>query len=139
MTNEIGDGWPTLELPGGGLAFRYPATTASGQPVSIDDVRVHLQSVDGAELYLEVSRHLGATAEASYAQERAFVAERFGAHVTALTSTTFAGVAALEFSFAWADKRRTIVLTERDGWLFRVVYDPTSLLDLAVLETVTLG
>ena len=138
MTDER-DAWRTLELPGGGLSFRYSATTPSGQPVNVDDVRVHLQSLDGVELYLEVSRHLGATAQATYEQEAAFVAERLGADVGPLVETTFAGHPAQEFTFGWADKRRTIVLIEREGWLSRVVYDPTSPLDLAVLETLTLG
>ena len=133
------DDWRVLDLPGGGLTLRYPAVTGSGQPVSIDDVRVHLQSLDGNELYLEVSRHLGAATQPTYEQERAFLGERLAAEVGPLEPTTFAGHEAQAFSFTFSEKQRTIVLVERDGWLFRVVYDPSSALDLAVLETVTLG
>lgn len=133
------DDWRSLELPGGGLALRYPTTTPDGRPVTVDDVRVHLQSVDGAAVYFEVSRHLGASARATYEQERGFLEERLAAEVGPLTPTTFAGTPAFECAFSFGEKQRAILLLERDGWLYRIVYDPTSALDLAMLETVTLG
>lgn len=133
------DDWRSIELPGGGLAFRFPATTPDGQPVTVDDVRVHLQSVDGAAVYFEVSRHVGARVQATYEQERAFLEERLAAEVGPLSPSTFAGTSAFECAFSFGEKQRAIVLLERDGWLYRIVYDPTSALDLAMLETMTLG
>ena len=129
-------GWQRVELPEVGLAFGYPRSTPKGQAVELDDVRVHARSVDGEEAYFELSRHLDATALLRYESERDFVVARYGAEVTPLTATSLDGLPAQEFTVSWGDTVRRFVLVERGRWLYRVVYDPRSPLNLAVLETI---
>jgi len=130
------DGWQHVDLPEVGLAFGYPRRTPNGQAVELDDVRVHARSEDGEEAYFELSRHLGATALRRYEDERDFLVARYGAEVTPLTATTLDGLPAQEFTAAFGDTLRRFVLVERGRWFYRVVYDPRSPLNLAVLETI---
>jgi hypothetical protein len=127
--------WRQIRLEEFGLSLSYPDRTSSGQALEFDDIRLHARSEDG-EAYFELSRHLNATAPAQYEREREFVAARYGADVTPLTATTFNGLPAHEFSVNWGDTVRTFVLVERGRWLFRVVYDPRSPLNHAVLDTI---
>jgi hypothetical protein len=132
-------GWQHVELPEAGLAFGYPRSTPKGQAVELDDVRVHARSEDGEEAYFELSRHLEATALRRYEEERDFLVARYGAEVTGLTATTLDGLPAQEFTAAFGDTVRRFVLVECGRWLYRVVYDPRSTLNLAVLETIRIS
>ena len=131
-------GWEVCAVPGSALSFRYPATTPSGAPVDLDDVRVHLQSRGTNEVYAEVSQHTGTTAAELYERERVFGLERLGATVEPLEPTTFAGRPAWRYAFAWEGKRRAFVLIEDGDRLCRVVHDPESALSRAVAESVEL-
>ena len=99
-------------------------------------MRLHARSEDGEEAYFELSRHLDATALRRYEDERDFIVARYGAEVTPLTGTTLDGLPAQQFTAGWGDTVRRFVLAERGRWLYRVVYDPRSPLNLAVLETI---
>lgn len=138
MTDVDTSGWETWAVPGTGLSFRLPAVAPSGAPVDLDDVRLHFRSRDTDEVYGEVSRHLLVSASSFFERESAFVVERYGATVEPLQSTVFAGGPAWAYSFAWADKKRQVVLVERGDWLYRIVVDPASDLSRAVLATVEL-
>ncbi|HEY5786714.1 MAG TPA: hypothetical protein VIT65_18260 [Microlunatus sp.] len=133
---EQDEQWRRVEIPDLGLAFGYPCRTPGGQVVWLDDVRLHACSEDGVEAYFELSRHLDTTAVARYEEERDFLLARYEAAVTPLTAGTFHEMPAHDFSAAFGDTARTFVLVERGRWLYRVVYDPRSQLNLAVLETI---
>ncbi len=105
----------------------------------MDEVRVHFRSPDTPELYFEVSRHLRVSAEVFYEREKGFVAERLqDSEVGALTATTLAGQPAQTFSFRWRDGERTVILMEKQDYLYRFIYDPRSQLNLDVLATIKL-
>jgi hypothetical protein len=133
---EPGEGWHRVRLSELGLTFDYPQRTPGGHAVEFDDVRVHACSADGDEVYFELSRHLDLTAQAQYEREREFVSSRLGADVTPLTPTTLASLPAQEFGAVWDGNERRFVLVERGRWLYRVVYDPRSPLNVAVLESI---
>ena len=133
---EQDERWRRVEIPDLGLAFSYPSRTPGGQEVRLDDVRLHARSEDGIETYFELSRHLDMTAGGRYRKERDFLLTRYDAVVTLLTAGTFHQMPAHTFSAAFGDTARTFVLIERGRWLYRVVYDPRSRLNLAVLETI---
>lgn len=128
--------WQRVEIPDLGLAFSFPRQTPSGQAVELDDVRLHACSGDGVEAYFELSRHLDATATTRYEEERDSLVARYSAEVTPLSSLTFHDRPAHEFSAAFGDTTRAFVLIESGPWLYRVVYDPRSPLNHAVLETI---
>ncbi len=131
--------WQTFSLSDFGLQFQYPHTTPTGHAVEMDDVRVHFRSSDTPELYFEVSRHLRVSAEVFYEREKGFVAERLqDSEVGALTATTLAGQPAQTFSFRWRDGERTVILMEKQDYLYRFIYDPRSQLNLDVLATIKL-
>lgn len=130
------DEWQRVEIPDLGLAFGYPRRTPSGQSGRLDDVRLHARSDDGVEAYFELSRHLDVTSMTWYVEERGSLVARFGAEVTPLVATTFHDKPAHEFSVTFADTVRAVVLIERGPWLYRVIYDPRSPLNHAVLETI---
>ena len=131
--------WRRVEVPDIGLTFDYPRRTPSGQAVRLDEVRLHACSDDGAEAYFELSRHLDVTAVARYEEECHLLLARDGAAVTRLTATTFHEMPAHEFSVTFGDTARTFVLVERGRWLYRVVYDPRSTINLAVLATIRIA
>ena len=133
---EQDEEWTRVAIPDLGLAFGYPRRTPGGQAVRFDDVRLHARSEDGVEAYFELSRHLDATAVARYEQERDLLVARYDAAVTPLTARTFNQMTAHEFSATFTDIVRTFVLVERGRWLYRLVCDPRSPLNLAVLETI---
>ena len=44
--------WITLDIPGSGVRFRYPARAASRAPIDVDQLRVHPRSTGTREIYL---------------------------------------------------------------------------------------
>jgi hypothetical protein len=138
VTRPPPDTWQAIDLPDLGVSFRFPRLTPTGQHVVVVDLRIHVQSQGGREVYLEVSRVQGLTAAEAYTQESAFVRDRHGAHVGPLVSATFAGWPAYTFSFRWADTHRVLTYVERGEWLYRVVHDPNSAPDLEILGTIQL-
>ena len=130
------DGWQDVRFEEIGLAFSFPRSTAHGQRVELDEVRLHAQSEDGAEVYFELSRHLGGTAAAISEREREFLVARFGAEVSALSATTLASRPAQQFSAEWGDTVRRFVFAEAGGWVYRFVYDPRSQLNAQVLDSI---
>ncbi len=131
--------WATLDVPGAGMRVRYPLVTPQGRAVEADGVRVHVRSWEGGELYFEVSKETGVTAQQQYERERAFL-ERSPSppQVSGLTETVAAGRPAHQFTAAWPDRDRVFTLIERDGVLYRMVYDPRSPLNAQIFATLEL-
>ena len=128
--------WEEVQLSNFGLSLRYPTSTPSGQQVRFDDIRLHAQSEDGSEVYFEVTRHLNMTAASLYQKERDSVFSQRQAMVTDLSKTTFAESPAHEYSFTWNGKERKVVLIEQAEWLYRVIYDPRSPVNLDIVGTI---
>jgi hypothetical protein len=124
-------GWTVINFDG--LSLSHPVTTPSGRSVIADDIRVHLVA-EGGELYFEVSRRQGHTSDA-YRREREHLIDE-GAEVSELVPAELNGWPAQEFTAAFPHKTRTFLLCERPPWLYRLVYDPKSALNLEVLSTI---
>jgi hypothetical protein len=131
--------WEELRLSNFGLTLQYPTSTPSGQQVRFDDIRLHAQSEDGREVYFEVTRHLNMPAASLYEKERETVINLRQAIVTDLAKTTFAELPAHEYSFTWNGNERKVVLVEHGEWLYRVIYDPRSPINLDIVATIRLA
>ena len=128
--------WQTFSYPKFALQFQYPETTLTGQPVEIDDIRVHFRAKDSSEFYFEVSRQLHHSAQEVYEREKAYIEKQWAeAVVRALLPITIAGHPAFEFTFQWAGGERTVLLIEKEEALYRVIYDPRAPLNLEALST----
>jgi hypothetical protein len=101
--------------------------------------RAQLVSRDSFELYFEVRRYPELRPDKAYERHMAELAQRFeaeGLAVTPLGQTTLAGQPALTYSFQWSQRARVALLAAEGAALYRVVYDPQSELNSAVLATV---
>ena len=125
-----------LQVSNFGLSLQYPISTPSGQQVRFDDIRFHAQSEDGREVYFEVTRHLNMTAASVYEKERESVVEQRQATVTELEKANFVELPAHEYSFTWNGNERKVVLVEHGEWLYRVIYDPRSPINLDIVATI---
>lgn len=133
MNNQTWQPFSLTSLP---FRFRYPPTTAQGQPVEMDELRIHFRSIDSSDVYFELSRHLYLSANEVYAREKRFVEDRLEQPVVSeLKQTTFAGQPAYEFRFQWASGERALVLIEKEAVLYRLIYDPLAALNWEILQT----
>ncbi|MCE7986397.1 MAG: hypothetical protein DYG89_34935 [Caldilinea sp. CFX5] len=132
MNNQT---WQPFSLPPLPFRFHYPPTTAQGQPVAMDELRLHFRAIDSNDVYFELSRHLYLSAQEVYDREKRFAEERLEAVVSELKPSTFAGQPAYEFRFRWADGERVVVLIEKDAILYRLIYDPQAALNGEILQS----
>ena len=49
---------------------------------------------------------------------------------------TFAVLPAYQYSFTWNGNERKVVLVEQAEWLYRVIYDPESPINLDIVGTI---
>ena len=128
--------WEELRLSNFGLTLQYPTSTPSGQQVRFDDIRLHAQSEDGTEVYFEVTRHLNMPAASLYEKERDSLISLRQAMVTDLSKTNLAGLPAHEYAFTWNCNERNIFLVEQAEWLYRVIYDPRSPINVEIVGSI---
>lgn len=67
--------WQPFAFPQLPVRFRYPHTTPQGQPVLLDELRIHFRSKESSEVYFELSRNLNFSAHEVYEREKRFVEE----------------------------------------------------------------
>jgi hypothetical protein len=128
--------WQTFSLPPLPFHFRYPQTTAQGQPVEMDELRIHFRSIDSSDVYFEISRHLYFSAQDVYDREKRFAEDGLEqAVVSELQPSVFAGQPAYTFRFRWADGERVVVLIEKGAVLYRLIYDPQAALNAEILQS----
>jgi hypothetical protein len=122
------------------VTFRFPDRLPGGTARRIDDdldgaPRVHVSTEDG-RLYVEILRLDPMTADEEYARHRPVLEARFGpGSVSALSGTTLAGRTGRAYTFRWPGHARQAILVTTPDALYRVVVDPTSVLDQLVLDT----
>jgi hypothetical protein len=120
-----------------GVRLRFPAKTRDGQPVELDDIRVHARSAGSDDVYFEISRHAGTTAAQVHAQEKQRIEGVYSERsVGELSETTFAKGAAFEYRIQWPEAERAVMLVERRGWVYRVLYNPRSELNRDIVSTI---
>ena len=135
--SNVDPAWQEFTLPGFGLRLHYPTSASDGDPVRMDDARFHFRTMSSPEIYFEVSRHLGRGAREFYEREAAAI-RRADPHVTISepVDTSFAGSDALRFVVTFTDRERAFTLVERGGYLYRVIYDPRSAVNLDIMATI---
>jgi hypothetical protein len=136
--NDTRPDWLRFSTPGLGLSFRYPGAAADGEPVEMDDFRAHFRTMDSAQVYFEVSRHTGVSAGELYRRETAAIRRANpDVRVSDAVSVSFAGCDAQQFTVTFPDKERIFTLIEREGRVYRVIYDPRSPVNHEIIGTVT--
>lgn len=138
MMNE----WRQFEDPAFDLVFDYPEETAQGNPVERaerrDDkmLRVHFTSRDSQALYFEVTKYPDLPPLEEYRRHRKDLQKRFDdLRITDIQDIDWKSLPAYEYAFEWPEGRRSVLLFERNRVTYRILYDPRSLLNLQVLDT----
>ena len=124
------------------LQFRYPPNTPQGYSVDKsesqqdDALRVHFISRDSQELYFEVTKYSALLARIEYQQHKAELEKRFSELViTESKEISWKSLPAYEYSFEWSKGTRSVILFERNGATYRILYDPRSPLNNQMLST----
>jgi len=130
--------WLSFSVPGLGLSFRYPGVAADGERVEMDDFRAHFRTMDSAQVYFEISQHTGVSPNELYRREAAAIRRANpDARVSDAESVSFAGCAARRFTVTFPDKERVFTLIEREGRVYRVIYDPRSAVNEEIINTIS--
>ena len=124
------------------LQFRYPPKTPQGHFVNKTEsqqdkaVRVHFVSRDSQELYFEVTKYQALHAQDEYRQHRQDLEKRLDEfNIKDLEQITWKSLPAYEYSFKWSQGARSVILVERNGETYRILYDPRSPLNVQILST----
>jgi len=130
--------WLSFSAPGLGLSLHYPGAAADGELVEMDDFRAHFRTMNSPQVYFEVSRHTGVSSTELYRRETAAIRRASpDARVSDAASVSFAGCDAQQFTVTFPDKERVFTLIERDGRVYRVIYDPRSPVNGDIISTIT--
>ena len=134
-----------------GFSIRIPSRTPSDQSVTIDRAerdgvgRVHAHTPDGSELYVEVVAYPGLIDRQEAAiEQRRFLSERDPeCRLTRVRAIKIGSLMGSGFRFTGIlggqPKARRFVFVDTADRTFRIVYDPTSTLNAAVLRTLVIG
>jgi hypothetical protein len=124
------DEWRLFSDPRFALAFRYPDPTPDGKSIAVREskpggaVRVHLISVGSEEVYFEVTRYDGQTAESLYARLGNDLPVQIPAvQISPAEPVTLAGAPALAGSFSWPGNRRDFFMIDIGDSAYRIVFN----------------
>lgn len=143
--------WTVVADAEHGFSIRIPSRTPSDQSVTIDRAerggvgRIHAHTPDASELYVEVVAYPGLIDHPEAATEqRGYLSEQDPAcRLTRVRAVKIGGLVGSGFRFSGTlgDLRRVrrFVYVDAADQTFRIVYDPTSALNRAVLRTLTIG
>ena len=139
-----------IEDAEGGFAIEIPEVAASGAPVELERDerdgarRLHAQTPDGSEVYVEVLAGASAVDHAvAFADQQRFLRER--ATVESLTDpaqSLLGGRPASTFDFVGElggqHRSRRFAFVDAGGRTYRIVHDPSSPANEAILMTLRL-
>jgi hypothetical protein len=134
--------WLQAAVPGFRVDLAYPPVTPQGHAAKREEVErggavgVHLTSPGSRELYVELVRFPGLTAEDEYARHKPYLELRFGeGAVSELTETRFGERRAWSYTFRWDEGERVVLLIQAGDDTYRVIHDPRSDLNARVVAT----
>jgi hypothetical protein len=137
------DEWQLFSDPRFALAFHYPDPTPDGKPITVREsepggaIRVHLMSVSSDEVYFEVTRYDGQTAESLYARLGNDLPMQIPAvQISPAEPVILAGAPALSGSFFWAENRRDFFMIDVNESVYRILYNPASVINREIMQTV---
>ena len=148
---ETAPSWTVVADPAHGFSIRIPSRTPSDQSVTIDRAerdgvgRLHAHTPDGTELYVEVVAYPGLIDHREAAiEQRGFLSEQDpGCRLWRVRAVKVGGLVGSGFRFSGTLgdllRVRRFVFVDAADRTFRIVYDPTSTLNRAVLRTLTIG
>jgi predicted kinase len=137
------NGWQLFDDSRFDLQFRYPRETSEGNRIEKKErqenevIRVHLVSRDSQQLYLEVTKYQGLDPKQEYERHKEDLEKRFQElSITDIQAIDWKSLPGYQYSFEWPQGRRSVMVFDRNGSTYRILYDPRSPLNLQVLSTV---
>jgi hypothetical protein len=137
------DEWRLFSDPRFALAFHYPDPTPGGKPITVREsqpggaIRVHLISVGSEEVYFEITRYNGQTAESLHARLGNDLPLQIPTvQISPAEPVIVAGAPALSGSFFWAGNRRDFFMIDVNESVYRILYNPASVLNREIMQTV---
>jgi hypothetical protein len=99
-------------------------------------LRVHVLAQVSREVYFEVTKYDSLSPEADYQRHSDALALQFdGLVIAELQESTCASLPAYEYSFEWDQGKRVVILVERGGTTYRIIYNPRFPVNLQILST----
>ena len=144
-------GWRIVTDPEHGLTLHVPTVTPAGAAVGVRvdrdavDHRIHAQTADGSEVYVEIVSFAGIVDrdEASAEQRAALRARSPEARISELFPITIIGRTATTFDFSGVlgglRRDRRFIFVDSADRTVRIVVDPTSPTNMAILDTLELA
>ncbi len=124
------------------VTLQYPNPTPQGYPVVVQEKvndlghRVHFISNGSDEIYFEVGQYANLTIAQAIDLFKREVAERIERlEIGELEAQLLAGLSAHQFTIRWPGKARTIAFLEWTDLVYRIIYDPNSLINKQILDT----
>lgn len=137
------DGWKTLLSHELQVELIYPDPTPKGFEVVIHErktdtsYRAHLISEGSDEVYFEVGVYPNLPVTQAIELFLADVSKRIERlQAKEVKETTFADFPAYQFSIQWPGKERVIMFIDKGEILYRIIHDPTSLINQKILESI---
>jgi hypothetical protein len=125
------------------LTFHYPDPTPGGKPITVREsepggaVRVHLVSVGSDEVYFEVTRYDGQTAESLYARLCDDLPTQIPAvQISSIEHVVLSGMPAFSGSFSWPGNRRDFFIIDVGDSVYRILSNPVFPLNQEIMKTV---
>ena len=125
------------------VKLRYPNPTPEGHSVHINEIsgdssfRVHFVSDSSHEVYFEVGEYSDVRVQQTIDDFLQDVAERIDGLVSSEVEVLmYAGYPAHRFTIRWPGKEREILFIEKVDTLYRIVHDPTSLINKKMLKSI---
>ena len=99
-------------------------------------IQVHILAPESLDVYFEVSKYDQLTPFTEYRRHKEHLGARFDAlEISEVREAQCVSLPAYEYSFAWEQSRRVVLLVERADALYRILYDPDSPVNLQILST----
>jgi len=142
MDNAMED-WISYAHQNFSAKLKYPNPTLQGSLVSINEItgnesfRAHFVSEGSDEVYLEIGQYSNLPVEQAIDDFLKDVSARIeGLEKSEIETLTFANYLAHRFSIRWPGKERVILFIEMDDSLYRIIHDPTSMINKQILESI---
>jgi hypothetical protein len=149
--SETAPTWTVVADREHGFSIRIPSRTPSDQSVTIDRAerdgvgRLHAHSPDGSELYVEVVAYPGLIdhREAAASQRSYLSEQNSSARLSRVRAFKIGSLVGSGFAFAGTldgqPRVRRFVFIDSADRTYRIVCDPTSILNRTVLRTLAIG
>jgi len=137
------DNWITYSHQNLSVVLKYPNPTPLGNLVNINEqsgpsrCRAHFVSSGSDEVYFEVGRYVELPVTQAIDDFLIDVSGRFeNLEISEVERITYKSFPAHRLSIRWPGKERVILFIEKEDALYRIVHDPTSMINRNMLDSV---